>query len=68
MPSGSALDERAVDRLSDAVHLRPQIQHVLRTAALGAASWLIALALGLGKFLAVEARKAVLRAFQVRNM
>jgi hypothetical protein len=46
----------------------PQMQHVLRTAALGAASWLIALALGLGKFLAVEARKAVLRAFQVRNM
>ncbi|WP_448507504.1 cation-translocating P-type ATPase [Immundisolibacter sp.] len=46
----------------------PPMQQVFHTAALDAVSWLIILALGLGKFLAVEAEKAVLRALQVRSM
>jgi magnesium-transporting ATPase (P-type) len=46
----------------------PPMQQVFHTAALDAVSWLIILALGLGKFLAVEAEKAVQRALQVRSM
>ena len=46
----------------------PPLQQVFHTVALDAASWLLILALGLLKFLAVEAEKAVLRHFQVRSM
>ena len=46
----------------------PTMQQVFQTAALDAASWLVILALGLAKFLAVEAEKAVLRYLNVRSM
>ena len=46
----------------------PPMQQLFGTAALGVASWSMILALGLGKFLAVEAEKAVLRRLQVRSM
>ena len=46
----------------------PPMQQVFHTAPLDGASWLLILALGLGKFLAVEAEKAVLRRLQVRSM
>lgn len=46
----------------------PPMQQVFQTAALDVASWLVILALGLGKFLAVEAEKAVLRHLHVRSM
>ncbi len=45
----------------------PPMQQVFHTAPLDMASWLIILALGLGKFLAVEAEKAVLRHLRVRS-
>ncbi len=46
----------------------PPMQQLFQTAALNAASWLVILALGLGKFLAVEAEKTVLRRFHVRSI
>ncbi len=46
----------------------PPMQKMFQTAALDAASWLVILALGLGKFLAVEAEKAVLRRLKVQSM
>ena len=46
----------------------PPFQQMFHTAALDALSWLLILALGAGKFLAVEAEKAVLRRLQVRSM
>ncbi|MDO8441650.1 MAG: cation-transporting P-type ATPase [Polaromonas sp.] len=46
----------------------PPMQQVFQTAALDATSWLLILALGLTKFLAVEAEKAVLRRLHVRSM
>lgn len=46
----------------------PPMQQVFHTAPLDAISWLVILALGLGKFLAVEAEKTVLRHLQVRSM
>ncbi|MDP1708074.1 MAG: cation-transporting P-type ATPase [Gammaproteobacteria bacterium] len=46
----------------------PPMQQVFHTAALDTTSWLIILALGLGKFLAVEAEKAVLRRLRVEHM
>ncbi len=46
----------------------PPMQQVFHTAPLDATSWLIILALGLGKFLAVEAEKAVLRRLHVQSM
>jgi magnesium-transporting ATPase (P-type) len=46
----------------------PPMQQLFQTAALDAASWLVIAALGLGKFLAVEAEKAVLRRLRIRNM
>ena len=46
----------------------PPMQQVFQTASLDATSWLIILALGLAKFLAVEAEKAVLRRLNVRSM
>ncbi|HYP66651.1 MAG TPA: cation transporting ATPase C-terminal domain-containing protein [Thiobacillaceae bacterium] len=39
----------------------PPMQQLFQTAALDAASWLVILALGLGKFLAVETGKSMLR-------
>jgi len=44
------------------------MQQVFHTVTLDAASWLVILALGLGKFVAVEAEKAVLLRLQVRSM
>lgn len=46
----------------------PPMQQVFHTAALDAASWLIIFFLGLAKFLAVEAEKAMLRRLGVRSM
>ncbi len=46
----------------------PPMQQLFSTAALDVVSWSMILALGLGKFLAVEAEKAVLRRLQVRRM
>ena len=46
----------------------PPLQQVFHTAALDVLSWLVIVALGAGKFLAVEAEKAVLRRLQVRSM
>ncbi|MGK2942541.1 MAG: cation-translocating P-type ATPase [Immundisolibacter sp.] len=46
----------------------PPMQELFHTAPLDAASWLVILVLGLGKFLAVEAEKTVLRRFRVRRM
>ena len=46
----------------------PPLQQVFHTAPLDAASWLVILVLGTGKFLAVEAEKAILRCLQVRSM
>jgi magnesium-transporting ATPase (P-type) len=46
----------------------PPFQQVFHTTALDVVSWLVILALGAGKFLAVEAEKAVLRRLQVRSM
>lgn len=46
----------------------PPMQQLFQTAALDAASWLLILALGLGKFLAVEAEKTVLRRLNIRSM
>ncbi|MGK2915604.1 MAG: HAD-IC family P-type ATPase, partial [Porticoccaceae bacterium] len=44
------------------------MQQLFHTAALDSASWLVILALGLGKFLAVEAEKTLLRCMQVRSL
>lgn len=44
----------------------PPMQQVFHTTPLDAASWLVILALGPGRFFAVEAEKAVLRRLQVR--
>ena len=46
----------------------PPMQQVFHTAPLDAASWLVIGVLGVGKFLAVEAEKAVLRRLQVKSM
>ncbi len=46
----------------------PPMQQVFHTAALDATSWLVIFVLGLAKFLAVEAEKAVLRRLGVRSM
>jgi potassium/sodium efflux P-type ATPase len=46
----------------------PPMQQVFHTAPLDGASWLLILALGLAKFLAVEAEKTVLRRLRVRSM
>ena len=46
----------------------PPMQRLFQTAALDAASWLVIFALGLGKFLAVEAEKSLLRHLHVRSM
>ncbi len=46
----------------------PPMQQLFQTVALDATSWLVILALGLGKFLAVEAEKSVLRHLHVRSM
>jgi len=46
----------------------PPMQQVFHTTALDITSWLLILALGLGKFLAVEAEKAVLRRLRVESM
>jgi magnesium-transporting ATPase (P-type) len=46
----------------------PPMQHLFRTTALDAASWLLIVALGLAKFLAVEAEKWVLRRLGVQRM
>ena len=46
----------------------PPMQQLFRTTALGAASWALILALGLAKFLAVEAEKWVLRRLGVQRM
>ena len=46
----------------------PPMQQLFHTAALDATSWLLILALGLTKFLAVEAEKAVLRRLKIRSM
>jgi magnesium-transporting ATPase (P-type) len=46
----------------------PPMQQLFGTAALDVVSWSMIFALGLGKFLAVEAEKAVLRRLQVRRM
>ncbi|NDP39699.1 MAG: cation-transporting P-type ATPase [Rhodoferax sp.] len=46
----------------------PALQQLFQTAALDGASWLVILGLGLLKFLAVEAEKAVLRRLRIRNM
>ncbi|HRF03858.1 cation-transporting P-type ATPase [Accumulibacter sp.] len=46
----------------------PPFQQLFHTTALDVLSWLLILALGAGKFLAVEAEKAVLRRLQVRSM
>ena len=46
----------------------PPMQQLFQTAALDAATWLVILVLGFGKFLAVEAEKAVLRCLHVRSM
>ncbi len=46
----------------------PPMQELFHTAPLDAASWLAILVLGLGKFLAVEAEKTVLRRLNVRSM
>jgi len=46
----------------------PPMQQLFRTTALGAASWSLILALGLAKFLAVEAEKWVLRRLGVQRM
>jgi len=46
----------------------PPMQHLFRTTALDVASWLLIVALGLAKFLAVEAEKWVLRRLGVQRM
>lgn len=46
----------------------PPMQQVFHSAPLDIVSWLVILALGLGKFLAVEAEKALLRHLRVRSM
>jgi magnesium-transporting ATPase (P-type) len=46
----------------------PPMQQLFRTTALDAASWALILALGLAKFLAVEAEKWVLRRLGVQHM
>ncbi len=46
----------------------PPMQQLFQTVALDATSWLIILLLGLGKFLAVEAEKAVLRYLNIQSM
>ena len=46
----------------------PPMQQVFQTTALDAASWLVIFGLGLLKFLAVEAEKAVLRGLGIRSM
>jgi hypothetical protein len=44
------------------------MQQLFRTTSLGAASWALILALGLAKFLAVEAEKWMLRRLGVQRM
>lgn len=46
----------------------PPMQHLFQSAALDAMSWLVILGLGVLKFLAVEAEKAVWRAFGIERM
>lgn len=46
----------------------PPLQEIFKTTALDAASWLLILALGLAKFLAVEGEKWVLRRLAVQRM
>ena len=46
----------------------PPMQQVFHTAPLDGTSWLLILALGLAKFLAVEAEKAVLQRLHVQSM
>ncbi|MBE2258875.1 MAG: HAD-IC family P-type ATPase [Rhodobacteraceae bacterium] len=46
----------------------PALQEVFHSEGLDAASWLVILALGAGKFLAVEAEKAVLRRLPVGRL
>jgi len=46
----------------------PPMQRLFQTAALDAASWLMILVLGLAKFLAVEAEKALWRRLHVQSM
>lgn len=46
----------------------PPMQQVFQTAPLDQASWLLIFGLGLAKFLAVEAEKAVLRRLQLRGI
>lgn len=46
----------------------PPMQTLFRTVSLDMTSWWIILGLGLGKFLAVEAEKTVLRHLGIQNM
>ncbi len=46
----------------------PPMQRLFQTVALDAVSWIAILALGVGKFLAVEAEKAVRRRLQAMGM
>jgi magnesium-transporting ATPase (P-type) len=46
----------------------PTMQHVFQTTSLDAASWLVIVMLGMGKFLAVEAEKWVLRRRGIRSL
>ncbi len=46
----------------------PPMQALFKTEALDISSWLLILVLGLGKFFAVEAEKAVLRHLRIKNM
>ncbi|MBI1907128.1 MAG: HAD-IC family P-type ATPase [Rhodocyclales bacterium] len=46
----------------------PPMQRLFHTEALDAATWAVILALGAGKFVAVEGEKAVLRRLRVRTM
>ena len=46
----------------------PTLQHVFQTTALDAASWALIVALGLAKFLVVEAEKWILRRNRIRSL
>jgi magnesium-transporting ATPase (P-type) len=46
----------------------PPVQALFKTTPLDAAAWMLILGLGLAKFLAVEAEKAVLRCFGVQRL
>jgi Cation transport ATPase len=46
----------------------PPMQQLFQTTALDAVSWLVILALGLAKFLAVEAEKALMRRFNAGDL